>query len=164
MKKSYFLWSLMGLLALQLGWAQQKTITGTVSDENGNPLPGATIVLEGTTRGVASDFDGNYQIEASEGDVLIFSFVGFASQRITVGATDVIDVSIQDDSSELQEVIITAYGTQKRESIAGAVSVIKSDQIENATFSNPVKSLEGLVSGLRVIQSSGQPGVDPVIR
>ena len=152
------------MFTLSVGLAQQKTITGTVSDQNGSLLPGATVIIDGTTRGVATDFDGKYSITASEGDVLVFSFVGFISQRITVGASDVINISIQDDSSELQEVIVTAYGTQKRESIAGAVSVIKSDQIENATFSNAVKSLEGLVSGLRVIQSSGQPGSDPIIR
>ena len=149
---------------VQLVFAQQKTITGNITDESGLPLPGASIIIENTTRGVATDFDGKYSITASEGDVLVFSFVGFISQRITVGASDVINVNFQDDSSELQEVIVTAYGTQKRESIAGAVSVIKSDQIENATFSNPVKSLEGLVSGLRVIQANGQPGSDPIIR
>ncbi|MDB2673259.1 SusC/RagA family TonB-linked outer membrane protein, partial [Flavobacteriaceae bacterium] len=103
-------------------------------------------------------------IEVSEGDVLVFSFVGFIPQKVTVGTSDVIDVTIKNDASELQEVVVTAYGTQKRESIAGAVSIIKSDQIENATFSNAAKSLEGLVSGLRVIQSSGQPGSDPIIR
>lgn len=164
MKKQSLFLTLLGILMVQLVFAQQKTITGNITDESGLPLPGASIIIENTTRGVATDFDGKYSITASEGDVLVFSFVGFISQRITVGASDVINVNFQDDSSELQEVIVTAYGTQKRESIAGAVSVIKSDQIENATFSNPVKSLEGLVSGLRVIQVNGQPGSDPIIR
>jgi len=164
MKKQSLFLTLLGILMVQLVFAQQKTITGNITDESGLPLPGASIIIENTTRRVATDFDGKYSITASEGDVLVFSFVGFISQRITVGASDVINVNFQDDSSELQEVIVTAYGTQKRESIAGAVSVIKSDQIENATFSNPVKSLEGLVSGLRVIQANGQPGSDPIIR
>ena len=91
-------------------------------------------------------------------------FVGLATQRVTVGTLDTIDVVIQDTTSILNEVVITAYGSQKRESISGSVSVIKSDQIENATFSNPAKSLEGLVSGLRIIQASGVPGDDPIIR
>ncbi|MEN8826055.1 MAG: SusC/RagA family TonB-linked outer membrane protein [Wenyingzhuangia sp.] len=145
------------------GWSQ-KTVTGVVYDTSGIPLPGAAVVIDGTADGVATDFDGYYSIEVSEGDVLVFSFVGFIPQKITVGTSDVIDVTIKNDASELQEVVVTAYGTQKRESIAGAVSIIKSDQIENATFSNAAKSLEGLVSGLRVIQSSGQPGSDPIIR
>ena len=151
------------LLIAFTGWAQ-KTITGVVNDGLGVPLLGAAVIIDGTAEGVATDFDGKYSIEASEGDVLVFSFVGFISKKITVGASDIINVTIQEDASELKEVVVTAYGTQKRESIAGAVSIIKADQIENSTFSNPVKSLEGLVSGLRVIQSSGQPGSDPIVR
>lgn len=145
------------------GWSQ-KTVTGVVYDTSGLPLPGAAVIIDGTGDGVATDFDGYYSIEVSEGDVLVFSFVGFIPQKITVGTSDVIDISIKNDASELQEVVVTAYGTQKRESIAGAVSIINADQIENATYSNAAKSLEGLVSGLRVIQSSGQPGSDPIIR
>ena len=160
-KASLMILSLM-LFAFS-GWSQ-KTVTGVVYDSSGLPLPGAAVIVDGTANGVATDFDGNYSIEVSEGDVLVFSFVGFITQKITVGASDVIDVSIKNDSSELQEVVVTAYGSQKRESIAGAVSIINADQIENATYSNAAKSLEGLVSGLRVIQSSGQPGSDPIIR
>ena len=145
------------------GWSQ-KTITGVVNDSSGVPLPGAAVVIDGTNDGVATDFDGKYSIEANVGDVLVFSFVGFLSQKVIVGDSDTIDIFIQQDADELKEVVVTAYGTQKRESIAGAVSIIKADQIENSTFSNPVKSLEGLVSGLRVIQSSGQPGSDPIVR
>jgi len=78
MKKSYFLWSLLGLLTLQLGWAQQKTITGTVNDETGLPLPGATVVVDGTTRGVATDFDGNFSIEASTDEILLITYIGYA--------------------------------------------------------------------------------------
>ena len=86
MKKSYCLWSLLlGLLFLQLGWAQQKTISGTVNDENGLPLPGATVVIEGTTQGVATDFDGNFSINANTGDILVISYVGYADQRISIG-------------------------------------------------------------------------------
>ena len=132
MKKILYLFSFSVLMAFS-GWAQ-KTITGVVNDASGLPLPGAAVVIDGTAEGVATDFDGNYSIEAKEGDVLVFSFVGFVPQKITVGAADVINVSIQEDSSELQEVVVTAYGTQKRESIAGAVSIINADQIENATL------------------------------
>ena len=162
MKKLIFL--SLSFLLMSFNGLAQKAITGTVVDENGNPLPGATVLVKGTSSGVASDFDGNYSITANEGDTLVFSFIGFSPNEVTVGASNIIDVSIFQDASSLKEVVVTAYGTQKRESIAGAVSIIDSDQIENATFSNAVKSLEGLVSGLRVIQSSGQPGSDPIIR
>jgi len=151
------------MLLAVTGWSQ-KIVTGVVNDSSGVPLPGAAVVIDGTDTGVATDFDGNYSIEADVGEVLVFSFVGFETQRITVGDSDIINVTIQQDAAELKEVVVIAYGTQKRESIAGAVSIIKADQIENSTFSNPVKSLEGLVSGLRIIQSSGQPGSDPIVR
>lgn len=164
MNKYHLFITLLGTFVFQVGFAQLKTIVGTVNDENGLPLPGASIVVEGTTNGVAADFDGNYSINVTEGDVLLFSFVGLETQRVIVGASDNIDVVIQDLPSALDEVVVIAYGSQKRESISGSISVIKADQIENATFSNPAKSLEGLVSGLRIIQASGVPGDDPVIR
>ena len=112
------------------GWSQ-KIITGVVNDSSGVPLPGAAVIIDGTVDGVATDFDGNYRIEANVGDVLVFSFVGFLTQKVIVGDSDTIDIFIQQDADELKEVVVIAYGTQKRESIAGAVSIIKADQIEN---------------------------------
>jgi len=144
-------------------YAQEKTVTGTVTEEIG-PLPGVTVLIKGTTNGVSTDFDGKYSIKANVGDVLVFSFVGMATVERTVGAANVIDVSMQAESNLLNEVVVVAYGSQSRNSLTGSVSVIDKEQIENATFSNPVKSLEGLVSGMRVIQASGQPGSDPIIR
>ena len=160
--KNFFLVTICMLLA-NTGWSQ-KTITGVVNDSSGVPLPGASVIIDGTGKGVATDFDGNYTIEANKGDVLVFSYVGFEVLKVTINDLDTINVVLQEDAAVLKEVVVTAYGTQKRESIAGAVSIIKADQIENSTFSNPAKGLEGLVSGLRVIQASGQPGSDPVIR
>lgn len=150
-------------LAVQIGFAQQKTVSGTVTDENGLPLPGATVIKSGTSSGTTTDFDGKYQMRVNTGDVLEISHVGYATQSVTVGTSNSYNVGLQADSN-LEEVVVVAYGTQKKESITGSVSVINADQIENATFSNPVKSLEGLVSGLRIIQASGQPGSDPIIR
>ena len=100
MKKIYFLWSLMGLLMLQVGWAQQ-TITGTVNDEKGIPLPGATVVIEGTAQGVATDFDGNFSIVAALGEILVVSYVGYADQQITVGSQDDYNVSLSPDKTRL---------------------------------------------------------------
>jgi len=78
----------MGCFGLQLSWAQQKSISGTVFDETGGPLPGATIIVEGSSRGVATDFDGNFSIEVSEGETLLVTYVGYADQRITIGTAD----------------------------------------------------------------------------
>ena len=77
------LWSLLGLLTINLGWAQNN-VNGTVNDETGAPLPGATVIVEGTTRGVATDFDGNFSIQASQGEVLVITYVGYVEQRVTI--------------------------------------------------------------------------------
>ncbi|WP_348746949.1 SusC/RagA family TonB-linked outer membrane protein [Tenacibaculum sp. 190524A02b] len=146
---------------MHISYAQEKTISGTVSDESG-PLPGVTILKKGTTQGTETDFDGNYAIKAKQGEVLVFSFVGMKTVEKTVTSSQ-LNVVMEGDNL-LKEVVVVAYGTQSKNSLTGSVSVIDQEQVENATFSNPVKSLEGLVSGLRVIQASGQPGSDPIIR
>lgn len=155
--------TLLLALVVQVSFAQQKTISGTVSDPSG-PLPGVSILIKGTATGTETDFDGKYTIKAKTGDILVFRYLGYKVIEKKVGASSSINVSMEEDSSSLDEVVVVAYGTQSRASLTGSVSVIDSEQIENATFTNPVKSLEGLVSGLRVVQGSGQPGSDPVIR
>ena len=153
---------LLWLGTLGLGLAQTRTVTGQVLDENGSPLPGATIIELDTSNGVTTDFDGNFSITIDEGAVLEISFVGYETQTLAIG-TDTNYTLQMVSRNELEEVVVTAYGSQKRESISGSISVINADQIESATFSNAAKSLEGLVSGLRIIQSNGQPGSDPQI-
>ncbi|MCG7501674.1 SusC/RagA family TonB-linked outer membrane protein [Tenacibaculum sp. Mcav3-52] len=147
---------------VQISFAQDRTISGTVSDETG-PLPGVTILKKGTTLGTETDFDGNYSIKAKTGDVLVFSFVGMKTTEKTVGSSNQISLVLKSDNL-LEEVVVVAYGTQSKNSVTGAVSVINQEQIENTNFSNPLKSLEGLAPGIRVIQSSGQPGSSPIIR
>lgn len=156
--------TLLLAFVVQLTFAQEKTISGTVSDNSGLPLPGATVLVKGTKSGTSTDFDGKYSIKANTGATLAISFVGYATKEVKVGASSTVNINLEEDSSILNEVVITAYGTQSRASLTGSVSVISAEQIENATFSNPIQSLEGLATGLRVIQSSGQPGDDPIIR
>ena len=97
MKKIYFFWSLLGLLTLQLGWVQTN-ITGTVLDETGAPLPGATVIVDGTSRGVATDFDGNFSIQASQGETLLITYVGYSDQRISVGSQDSYTINLSQDN------------------------------------------------------------------
>lgn len=157
--------SLMLLLGTCISmYAQERTISGTVVSDETGPLPGVNVIIKGTTNGTLTDFDGNYTVKANLGDILIFSYVGMIPIERTVTTSNVINVALKVDSNLLEEVVIVAYGSQSRNSLTGSVSVIDQEQVENATFSNPVKSLEGLVSGLRVIQASGQPGSDPIIR
>ncbi|MFT6065762.1 MAG: TonB-linked SusC/RagA family outer membrane protein [Polaribacter sp.] len=162
-KKLNVILGLFLALFVQISFAQEKTITGTVSDQSG-PLPGVSLVIKGGTSGTDTDFNGKYTIKAKSGDVLVFRYLGYKALEKTVGSSNVINVTLEEDASVLEEIVVTAYGTQKRASLTGSVSVISSEQLENATFSNPIQGLEGLASGLRIIQSSGQPGADPIIR
>ncbi|GAB1856380.1 TonB-dependent receptor [Flavobacteriaceae bacterium MHTCC 0001] len=162
-KFSGFLTLLLAFV-VHASFAQENMVSGIVSDESGLPLPGTTVLIKGTTTGASTDFDGKYSIKASEGSTLVFSFIGYVTKEVIVGNSDTIDVVLEEDASELDEVVLVAYGSQSRASLTGAVSVIESEQIENVTFANPVKGLEGLVSGLRVVQGDGVPGSNPIIR
>ncbi|MFZ3575993.1 carboxypeptidase-like regulatory domain-containing protein [Tenacibaculum finnmarkense] len=154
--------TLLLALIVQFSFAQDRTISGIVSDESG-PLPGVTVLKKGTTQGTETDFDGKYTIKSKTGEILVFNFVGMKTTQKTVGTSNQINIVMENDNV-LDEVVVVAYGSQSRNSLTGSVSVVDKEQVENATFSNPVKSLEGLVSGLRVIQASGQPGSNPIIR
>ena len=132
-------------------YAQQ--ISGTVSDENGVPLPGATVVVEGTSVGVSTDFDGNYSIDASQGDVLVFSYVGYQSQSVSVGASSTVDVSLEPDSL-LDEVVVTALGlTREKKSLGYSVSEISSEQVNTIKDHNLANALVGKVAGINITQS-----------
>lgn len=148
------------LLAVQLTLAQQKTITGTVSDESALPLPGVNIVIKGTTTGTQSDFDGNYSITSNVGDVLVFSYVGLKTQEVTVGASDTIDVTMLEDAESLDEVIITAVGIKRKpDEITTAYENLKAEEITSANNPDAVQSLAGKVSGLQI--NTTNTGVNP---
>ena len=159
--KNYGLVLVLLFFSVALGFAQERTITGTVTQAvDGLPLPGANVIVKGTARGVQTDFDGNYSIKAQQGEVLIFSYVGLKTIEMTVGASSVIDVALESDN-QLDEVVVVAYGTQKREAIVGAVDVIKADVIENQQVTSPLRALQGTVAGINLITSGGQPGTNP---
>ena len=141
----------------------QNNISGSVSDESGNPIPGATVVVEGTTIGVVTDFDGNYQINASAGDQLTFSSLGFASQTITVGNQSQINVTLMSSVDILDEVVVSGYQTQQRRSLSGAIGTVDTDEAFKTQVTNAAEALQGRVAGVQVT-SGGGPGAAPVIR
>ncbi|WP_276382011.1 TonB-dependent receptor [Flavobacterium sp. H4147] len=151
------------ILVLQSSIAQEKKITGVVSDANG-PIPGVNVNVKGTKTGVQSDFDGKYVINAKTGDVLIFSYMGFKDINLTVGTGSVLNVKMQEDGKELDEVVVVAYGTAKKASYTGSASQVKSEQLENRPLTNALSSLEGATSGVQIQSSAGQPGAAPEIR
>lgn len=135
---------------------QQNIIKGTVTDNAGVILPGVNVIVAGTNKGVTTDFDGNYQIDAAKGDVLEFSYVGMLTANIIVGDSSTIDVVLEEDRAQLDEVVIVGYQTKEKKNLTGSVSVIKSDVIENRPTSNLTNLLPGLASGVSV--GLGNPG------
>ena len=141
---------------VQFTLAQEKKVTGVVNDENNMPLPGATVMIQGTSTGVATDFDGKYIISVREGEVLEFSYVGYATQKIKVTTLTAINVSMQPDSASLSEVVVTAYGIKREKKALGyAVATITSN---TATKNDVSRLLQGKVSGVRITQQGGIAG------
>ena len=152
--------TLLLAFVVQFTFAQEKTISGTVSDENGLPLPTATVIIQGTTTGTSTDFDGNYSIGANQGDVLIFSYVGYANQTQTVGASNKLDVSLQPDNT-LDEVVVTALGIKREEKALGYASQnVKAEELTTVRDGNIVNSLSGKVAGVNVTSASGAVGAE----
>jgi TonB-linked SusC/RagA family outer membrane protein len=148
---------------VQLSFAQEKTVSGVVSDENGLPLPSATVAVKGTSNGTTTDFDGNYSISTSTGDVLTYSYVGYSTKEVTVGASNKIDVTLEPDNT-LDEVIVVGYGTTTERANTGTAKVVKSEVLEAKNFANVTQALTGEVAGVNVINTSGQPGTVGTIR
>lgn len=137
---------------------QSKEIKGNVTDNYGNPLPGVNIIIAGTVKGTGTDFDGNYTIEAKEGDVLEFSFLGMKTAKVIVGATSVINVKLLEDSASLDEIVVVGYGTQKKSDVTGAVGQVKAEKLTKVVTTNAMDALQGQVSGVSVTSSTGTPG------
>lgn len=146
----------------------QQQVSGTVVDAYGTPLPGATVNLKSNpTLGTQTDFDGNYVIETTgSGDVLVFRYLGFVTKEIAVGNQTVINVTLEEDAQGLDEVVIVGYGTQKKSDVTGAISSVKSEELNKVVVTNPTDALQGRVSGVTVTSSSGSPGAvsDVLIR
>jgi len=145
--------------------AQEVTITGTVIDEGSNEtLIGATIVVMGTTRGAITDLDGNYTINVSVGETLVFSSVGYTSQEIVVGDATVINVSLALSFEELEEVIVVGYGTVRKKDATGAVTPVKTEDFNRGSSTSPSDLLQGKAAGVMITNSSGDPGANSNIR
>lgn len=137
-------------------------VTGVVTDANGEPIPGATVSVQGISTGTATDIDGRYTIAVPEGSTLVFSFIGFESQTVAVGNRTEIDITLVEDMASLEEIVVVGYGTQKKANLTGAVSTINSSEIENRPVANLALALQGLSPGLSVTRSSGQPGAEGI--
>ena len=140
--------------------AQNVQVTGTVTDTQGEPVPGVTVIQKGTTNGTITDFDGKYALSVSSGSVLVFTFVGLEAKEVPVGNQRVIDVEMASAMYDLNEVQVVAYGQQKKVSITGAITSVDSEELLKSPTASVANSLAGKVTGLSTIQFSGQPGAD----
>ena len=167
LERASWLKSLFLLVCLVLSgttvFAQEKTVTGVVTDSFNEPLIGASIVVQGTTNGVITDLDGKYSIKITPGATLQFSYVGMEKQSVKVGNQNVINVQLKDDSQMLAETVVIGYGSAKKRDLTGSITNIKGDEIANKPVANPLSALQGKVAGVQVI-NSGRAGEDPEIR
>ena len=140
----------------------QPTIRGKVTDQSGNPLEGVVVIVQGTTNGAMTDFNGDYLISSlKQGDILLFSSLGFADQTFEcTGSLSKIDVTMAEDVNYLEETIVVGYGTQKKSSMTSAVSAIKGDELLKAPATNVSQLIAGKLSGVSSVQESGEPGLD----
>ncbi len=151
--------TLLLFLTLGISWVgAQETISGVVTDEQKMPLGGVTVLIKGTKKGASTDFDGNYQINANQNQVLVFSYLGFSTKEVIVEGDTNINVVLQENLSELDEVIVVGYGTQKKKEVTGAVAKISAEEIAESPVSDVLAALQGKVAGVNVQAASGRPG------
>lgn len=141
------------------------TITGHVKDDNNEPLIGVSIIVKGTTNGVVTDYDGNFSIKVdSKQDVLVFSYIGFTSQEVTVGENTVLNVVLKDDTKLLDEVVVVGYGTQRKSDLTGGISTIDADKIASMPATSLGQRLQGQISGLNIQMGNTKPGENQTFR
>ncbi|TRO67569.1 TonB-dependent receptor [Christiangramia sabulilitoris] len=141
----------------------QRTIAGVVSDQTGMPLPGVNVFIKGTSVGTQTDFDGRYSLDAATGDIIVFSYVGYVTQEIELGDQDLLDVSLEEDTSQLDEIVVLGYTQQTRADVTGSVSSVNVEEATKAPIVNAAEALQGRVTGVTV-QNDGSPGGSPVVR
>jgi TonB-linked SusC/RagA family outer membrane protein len=165
MKKTHLFLMLFVLLGINLVQAQTVEITGTVTGaEDGMPLPGVTVVVQGTTIGTVTDTDGNYTLSAPQNvSTIVFSFVGMVTQEVDVAGRSVINVVLESDAQLLEQVLVVAYGTTTREAFTGSAEVISSRDLESRALTSAIGAIEGTTAGVQVLSASGQPGSAPGI-
>ena len=137
----------------------QSTVSGTVTEQStSSPLPGVNVIIKGTSTGASTDFDGNYTISVSNGDVLVFSYVGFRTQEITYNGQATIDVQLEEDAALLDEIVVIGYGSVKKEDLTGSADLITSDDFNQGPMVSAQQLIQGKIAGVSVTSGGGAPG------
>ncbi|WP_415783584.1 carboxypeptidase-like regulatory domain-containing protein, partial [Bacteroides fragilis] len=162
MKKTIFL--ILCILCSLGAMAQKKSITGVVTDASGESVIGASVVEVGTTNGVITDIDGKFTLMVDPNGKIKVSYVGYQPQVLDVKGKNSFNIKLKEDSEMLDEVVVTGYGgKQLRTKVTNSIGKVKEDVLQKGLFSNPAQALSGAVSGVRVLQTSGDPGATPTI-
>ncbi len=163
MKKILLTWFM--LVFVLTAWAQERTVSGKVTDETGEGLPGVNVLVKGTTNGVVTDLDGNYKINVSEGSsMLVFSFIGYSTDEVSIAGRSVVDFTMKPDIQQLGEVVVVGYGTQERRELTGSVTSVSGEAINNLVTPSFDQQLGGRAAGVQVTTPSGILGQAPQIR
>jgi len=161
MLKKSILMTLALLLFNTITFAQQKTISGKVTDSSNEPTPGVSVVVKGTTIGTITDIDGNYSLTVTDASSeLVFSFIGMKSQTIKIGSQSTINVMMEADVSDLEEVVVVGYGVQKKKLVTGATAQVKGEALEQRNSTSALQAMQGQSAGVSITSTSGQPGSD----
>ena len=157
--RSKFKWifTLLVALSMQFSFAQEKTVTGVVSDDKGT-LPGANVVVKGTSTGVQTDMDGKYSIKVKQGETLVYSFIGMQDQSKVVGASNTINVKLSAVAKVLEEVVIQGYRSVTKKQAVTAAATVNAKTIENRPNANAINTLQGQLAGVNITGNTGQPG------
>lgn len=146
-------------------WAQDKTVSGTVSSAEEGPLPGVNVLVKGTSSGTVTDLEGNYRLTLPEGGTtLVFSSIGYANQEVEVGSQTTIDIVMEEDVQSLSEVVVIGYGTQEKRDATGAVASVKAEDFNGGVIASPEQLIQGRAAGVQITQASGEPGAGINIR
>ena len=157
------LYAVVFFLCVSFGYAQQITVKGTVKDNTGLPIPGASVLVKGTSHGAAADFDGNFELTANKGAVLVISTVGYKTQEVTVkGAT--LNVVLQEDVQQLGDVVVIGYGVAKKKDLTGSVNLVTDKEFNKAPAVNADQLIQGKIAGVQMATTGGAPGEGQVIR
>jgi TonB-linked SusC/RagA family outer membrane protein len=156
--------TLLLAFVVQMSFAQDKTVSGTASDESG-PLPGVSVIIKGTKKGTETDFDGKYTIKASSGDILVFRYLGYLTTQKTVGSSDTLNIILKEGGTELEEVVVIGYTNKKRGEISSSISSITSAQLERQVNTVSIdNALQGVATGVQVTAQNGKPGNAAFVR
>ncbi|CAG5069767.1 TonB-dependent receptor P3 [Dyadobacter sp. CECT 9623] len=154
------IFSLLLMLAFVTAAHAQNTIKGKIKDEQGQALPGVSVVVKGTTAGTVTDNEGNYTVNAERNATLVYSFIGYLTQEIAIGNRNSVDITLQTDTKALEEVVVVGYGTAKKATLTGSVTAVKGAELQKAPAANLSNTLGGRLPGVSAVQASGEPGYD----